>query len=135
MSIDYQIIVSQPNTDKDGSKLRTMLNDKFKTNDRVILSESLGFKGYFTAIKNCSFLLGNSSSGIIEAASFKKFVINVGDRQKGRIHGMNVLNSEFNMNKIKDLILEVENSPTDLIKNIYYNGGASDKIINWLENA
>lgn len=135
VSIDYQIIVSQPNTDKDGSKLRTMLNDKFKTNDRVILSESLGFKGYFTAIKNCSFLLGNSSSGIIEAASFKKFVINVGDRQKGRIYGMNVLNSEFNMNKIKDLILEVENSPTDLIKNIYYNGGASDKIINWLENA
>ena len=48
---------------------------------------------------------------------------------------MNVLNSEFNMKKIKNLILEVENSPTDLIKNIYFKGGAADKIINWLENA
>ncbi len=135
VSINYQVLVSQPNTDKDGSKLRTMLNDKFKSDDRVILSESLGFKGYFTAIKNCSFLLGNSSSGIIEAASFKKFVINVGDRQKGRIHGINVLNSEFNMKKIKNLIFEVENSPTDSIENIYFKGGATDKIINWLENA
>lgn len=134
VSINYQVLVSQPNTDKDGSKLRKMLNHKFKSNDRVILSESLGFKGYFTAIKNCSFLLGNSSSGIIEAASFKKFAINIGDRQKGRIYGMNVLNSEFNMKKIKKLIVELENSPSDSIKNIYFKGGATKKIINWLEN-
>lgn len=134
VSKQYQIIVSQPNTDKDGSKLRQMLNDKFESNNQVILSESLGFKGYFTAIKNCSFLLGNSSSGIIEAASFKKFVINVGDRQKGRIHGINVFNSDFNLNKIQELILKVENTPTEAIENIYFNGGAANKIINWLEN-
>ena len=45
----------------------------------------MGRDGYFSALKNCSFLIGNTSSGIIEAASFKKFVINIGKRQEGRI--------------------------------------------------
>ena len=47
--------------------------------------ESFGKMNYFSAIKNSKFLLGNSSSGIIEAASFGKYVINVGNRQSGRI--------------------------------------------------
>ena len=42
-------------------------------------------------MNHCRFLLGNTSSGIIEAASFAKYVINLGDRQKGRLCGDNVI--------------------------------------------
>ena len=48
-------------------------------------------------------LIGNTSSGIIEAASFNKYVINVGDRQKRRTHGTNVFNTGFDSVKIIEI--------------------------------
>ncbi len=52
------------------------------------------------------FLLGNTSSGIIEAASFKKYVINLGDRQKGRYSGNNVINIKIKRDIILDTIVK-----------------------------
>ena len=55
---------------------------------------------YFSALSFCSIVLGNSSSGIIEAASFGKYVLNLGDRQKGRERGSNVIDCSIQKNKI-----------------------------------
>ena len=53
--------------------------------EKVKLISSFGKLNYFASMRKSMFLLGNSSSGIIEAASYNKWVINIGDRQKGKI--------------------------------------------------
>ena len=54
--------------------------------------ENLGVDGYYNLLAHSVGMLGNSSSGIIEAMSFKLPVVNVGCRQKGRVQGVNVIN-------------------------------------------
>ena len=61
---------------------------------------SFGKENYFSAMKNCQFMLGNTSSGIIESASFGKYFINVGKRQSGRLTNDNTINVEFDYKKI-----------------------------------
>ena len=70
-----------------------LLNKKYKNINYI---KSLGRNGYFSLLKVCNGMIGNSSSGIIEAASFGKFVINLGSRQKGRVQSQNVLNCKCN---------------------------------------
>ena len=79
-----------------GAKLKQLFPDN------ITLVNSFGKLNYFSAMKNCLYLLGNTSSGIIEAASFNKYVVNVGDRQKGRLQSDNVLNVPFDAEKIKE---------------------------------
>jgi GDP/UDP-N,N'-diacetylbacillosamine 2-epimerase (hydrolysing) len=85
-------------------------------------------------MKYAKLLLGNSSSGIIEAASFKKYVINLGVRQKGRLHGENVYTIPFNKRMILSKVKAIINKGKFKEKNIYYKGGAVKKIINILSN-
>lgn len=131
---NYQILITMPNADSNGSIIRKALAEKFQKMDNVFLIENLGSESYFTAMKFASFLLGNTSSGIIEAASFCKYVINIGNRQEGRIAGKNVINSPVNAKSILTAVLKIENAPALENKNIYFNGGASDKIIHALKS-
>jgi GDP/UDP-N,N'-diacetylbacillosamine 2-epimerase (hydrolysing) len=74
-------------------------------------------------------LIGNTSSGIIEAASFGKYVVNVGDRQKGRAQSKNILDAPFNS---KDIILNTRQAiklGEFKEKNIYFKEGAADTIV------
>ena len=68
----------------------------------------MGKTNYFRAMKQALFLCGNTSSGIIEAASFNKYVINVGERQKGRLTSNNVFHVPFEHDKITDALVQVE---------------------------
>jgi GDP/UDP-N,N'-diacetylbacillosamine 2-epimerase (hydrolysing) len=132
---DYQIIITLPNADTNSTIIRNkflqLANDQ---NNRVLCIENLGSKGYFSAMKYCSFLVGNSSSGIIEAASFNKWVINLGDRQKGRYHSDNVLNAPFNNKIIISIISKIEPSLFYSGENIYYQEDVSKKICSILKN-
>ena len=132
---DYQVLVTMPNADTAGNIIREALIRNFSASNRVFLIENLGSKSYFTAMKYAAFLLGNTSSGIIEAASFGKHVINLGDRQKGRISGSNVITTKVNKEAILNSVKEIENINLDDIKNIYWNGGATTKIINILKRS
>ena len=74
-------------------------------------------------------LIGNTSSGILEAASFGKYVVNVGDRQKGRVQSDNVLNCEFEETAMvtgaaKAMSVEKYNG-----ENVYFKEGVADNII------
>jgi len=102
----FQIVITMPNADTMGNIIReefVTLSDKY---DHVIIIENFGLQGYFSAMKHSCFLLGNTSSGIIEAASFKKYVINLGDRQKGRYAGNNVINIKIKRDIILDTIVK-----------------------------
>lgn len=87
----YQVVITMPNADTMGSVLRRQFLALADKNKRVITIESFGKIGYFSAMRHCAFLLGNTSSGIIEAASFGKYAINLGDRQAGRAHSDNLI--------------------------------------------
>ena len=85
-------------------------------------------------MKHCKFLIGNTSSGIIEAASFDKHVLNLGDRQEGRLAGDNVIHTPIKVAAMQAAIDKAMDSPSFGAHNIYYNGGASSKIIKALKS-
>ena len=83
-------------------------------------------------------MVGNSSSGIIEAASFQLPVVNVGERQSGRIHGDNVIDTLCSKSEIVNAIQKAT-SPTFIetikgMKNPYGNGTASEAIVSCLKS-
>ena len=88
------LIFTQPNADHQGR----LINQKIKAyvlanKDRAVFFPTLGSKAYLTALSLVDLVIGNSSSGIIEAPSFKTPTINIGNRQKGRIQASTVVNT------------------------------------------
>jgi GDP/UDP-N,N'-diacetylbacillosamine 2-epimerase (hydrolysing) len=129
----YQIVITMPNSDTSGLMIRDEI-EKFASKIRgVFLIESFGMKGYLSCMKYCSFLLGNTSSGFVEASFFPKYVINLGDRQKGRIVSPNI----YSIPVIKDIILQtvdiIEHASPLQNLHIYGNGDASEKIVSILK--
>ncbi len=82
---DYQIIITMPNADTMSNAMRGVYEQFSKSQPNVFLVESFGTLAYFSSMKYCKIVVGNSSSGIIEAASFQKYVVDIGSRQAGRI--------------------------------------------------
>jgi len=79
-------------------------------------------------------LIGNTSSGILEAASFGKFVVNVGDRQKGRLQSLNVFNVPFESSQISSAVSTALVKGDYLGKNVYFKNEPADKIIKILKD-
>jgi len=132
---NYQVLITLPNADTNGTLIRNrLLQLPEHSGNRIHCFENLGSQAYFTALKFCSFLLGNTSSGIIEAASFRKWVINLGYRQKGRKQSQNIFNMPFNKTMIMQSVSEIENNPVYTGKNIYYKGNAAKNICFILKN-
>ena len=90
---DTLIIFTKANADTNGRSINKMIDEFVRNNENSISFTSLGQLNYlsclqFPMMKHC--VLGNSSSGIVEAPSFKVGSINIGNRQKGRIRGNSV---------------------------------------------
>jgi GDP/UDP-N,N'-diacetylbacillosamine 2-epimerase (hydrolysing) len=134
---DVKWIITMPNADAGGRELGDQIR-KF-TNlypERGVCFASLGQLRYLSAMKHCVALVGNSSSGIIEAPAFGVGIINIGDRQKGRIQAESVINCEPERHAI-NLALEKALTPeyrqfAANIENPHGEGGASEKIANLL---
>jgi GDP/UDP-N,N'-diacetylbacillosamine 2-epimerase (hydrolysing) len=129
----YQLIITMPNTDTMGNFIRQKLLAFIETHDNAIGIESFGTLGYLTCMKYCKFLLGNTSSGFVEASFFPKFVINLGDRQKGRIETPNIYTTLIKKETILETISNIENTPIPDDCNIYGDGMAADKILHTLK--
>lgn len=122
----YQVVITMPNADTMGSVLRRQFLALAAGNERVVTIESFGKTGYFSAMQHCAFLLGNTSSGIIEAASFGKYAINLGDRQAGRAHSDNLLTVEVRTSAIRAAVARLEASGLNYAgENIYVKSGAA----------
>jgi GDP/UDP-N,N'-diacetylbacillosamine 2-epimerase (hydrolysing) len=118
-----------PNSDTMGNMIREKLVKAFSNTENVKLIESFGMKGYLSCMKHCSFMLGNTSSGFVEAAFFPKWVINIGDRQKGRIITPNIINTAIEKDKILQSIRYLPNANEIGDCNIYGDGNAANIII------
>lgn len=87
---EYNYIFTYANADKDGSIINEMIDRFVLENNNAAAFKSMGQRGYLSALKEACAVVGNSSSGIIEAPSFLIPTVNIGDRQKGRICGKTV---------------------------------------------
>ncbi len=131
-----QTIAIAPNSDAGNKIIFHYLKSYSKKYSFIRLYNSLPRKDYLSMIKNCGVLIGNSSSGIIDASYFGTPVVNIGIRQKGRETGLNVQHVEyFNTNLIYQKImkaLKIRKKPQKM-SYVYGNGNASKKIVNYLE--
>lgn len=92
--MDMKFIFTMANADNGGDKINKAVMNFAEDNENVLCVQSLGSRRYLSALKYCEFVMGNSSSGIIEAPSFHIPTINIGDRQKGRIQAKSIINCE-----------------------------------------
>jgi len=81
---DYNYVFTYANADTGGNAINALIDCYAKEHDNVCAFQSMGQTGYLSALKYASCVMGNSSSGIVEAPSFHIPTINIGDRQKGR---------------------------------------------------
>lgn len=124
------VIITMPNADTLGTVYREHIHDlKKKHPDSVVLIENFGKINYFSAMWYAELLIGNTSSGIIEAASFQKYVINVGDRQKGRSQSGNTIDVPFDSKEIVEQTKNAMKQGKYLGENQYFKGKASVSII------
>jgi len=136
-TFSFNILFTYANADSGGRIINQKIEEFCKIQpSKYKVVKSLGQVKYLSAMKYVNLLIGNTSSGIIEAASFKKPVINIGDRQKGRLRGKNVI--DCNLNSLQDSIkLALSSSFRNNIKNmnnIYGIGTAADIILDKLIN-
>ena len=90
-AVDRPIVFTYPNADTYGRTVIERIDRYVATHPNARAVTSLGTDLYFSLLTYAAAMVGNSSSGIIEAASFALPVVNIGDRQRGRVHGPNVV--------------------------------------------
>ena len=122
------------NADAGGRKI----NQALKQNKNMFIYKNLKEKVFLSLMKHASFMLGNSSAGIREAPSFGLPVINVGNRQNGRLRAKNVIDVNYNSNNIISAIQYVLNNKEFIksvkkIKNPYGDGKSSKRIVSILK--
>ncbi len=134
ISKTINIVITMPNADTLGSVYRDeIIKLKNEMPNRVFLVENFGKKNYFSAMYFSKILIGNTSSGILEAASFGRYVVNVGNRQKGRLQSPNVFNVPFESSQISEAVSTALSKGDYHGENVYYKKGTADKIIKILK--
>ena len=133
------IIFTKTNSDTDGKIINSMISEyTSKNQNKSIAITSMGQHNFLSALQYMDFIIGNSSSGLLEAPSFKIGTINIGDRQKGRIKAKSVIDCSPNKKSIKQAIKKgYSNEFQNLLKNVknpYGDGHPSQKIIKILNS-
>jgi GDP/UDP-N,N'-diacetylbacillosamine 2-epimerase (hydrolysing) len=130
---DTLFIFTNPNADPGSGKISGLLSDYVLQNPEKALSFiSMGQRRYLSALKFVDAVVGNSSSGLAEAPSFKIGTVNIGSRQDGRIKAESIIDCEPNLESISVALGKIYSDPFQAVlknvKNPYGEGGASKKI-------
>jgi len=125
------IIFTKANSDSGGRVINTILEKYSQEYENMKLFSSLGQLRYLSALQYVDAVIGNTSSGLVEAPSFHIGTINIGNRQKGRIKANSVIDCDVDVKSITKAIeklysLEFQKK-LQTIKNPYGSGGASKK--------
>ena len=131
-----KIIITYPNSDEGGKIIIEEILKFEKECTRVKVFTSLGSLLYLSVMKNCGVVVGNSSSGIIEAPFMKKPTVNIGNRQKGRLYAKSIINCGYTEEEIANALNKAFDR--EFIKNnsvsLYGDGNTSKEIVNILKN-
>ena len=128
---NYKFIFLGSNADTGANEIKKKIVQFIEKNDNAIYFENIHPDAYHYLLKNTIALIGNSSSGIIEAPTLGCYTINIGDRQKGRVRGESVIDVKCSELEIGQAINKVLNSPKiDEFNNPYYKENASKTAYN-----
>lgn len=130
---ETKLIFTLPNSDTDGRVLIRQIEEFVACQDNARAYSSLGQLPYLSCIAQVDGVIGNSSSGLLEVPSFHKGTINIGDRQRGRLQAISVIDCLPERDAIREALNRLyspsfQASLTQVI-NPYGEGGASEKIV------
>jgi GDP/UDP-N,N'-diacetylbacillosamine 2-epimerase (hydrolysing) len=135
----FKCLINSPNSDAGNHAIVQAYQEYSKKHKQLFLFKNLDRTIYINVLRHAACLIGNSSSGIIEAPSIGLPVINIGPRQRGRFHTNNVTFTNNSKHEILDAIIK---STTDIdyisqvkkCKNPYGDGNSASKIVEVLQN-
>ena len=134
---NISFIFTAPNIDRKSIKMIEEIKDFVRSNKKSVFIPSLGKELYLSILKKSKFVIGNSSSGIIEAPSFRVPTINIGDRQKGRVMCSSIINCQNNEKEIFASIKKALNKKFIFkirkVKSPYGSGRSAQKIVKILK--
>jgi GDP/UDP-N,N'-diacetylbacillosamine 2-epimerase (hydrolysing) len=128
------LIFTMPNADTGGRWITALIENYVESHSNAVSFKSLGAKWYLSVMAYVSGVIGNSSSGLLEAPSLRVGTVNVGDRQRGRIQAESVISCEPTQREIRDAIMELLSvefgNKVQKVVSPFGKGGASSKIVN-----
>lgn len=137
----FSYLITKANADAGGRTVNALLEQYAADREAdVLLVDSLGLLRYLSAMRYCTMVIGNSSSGIIEAPSFQAPTVNIGDRQKGRARAESVIDCGARAEEIVRAMREAEEFAASgrTVDNPYDREGTSERIARilcgWLES-
>lgn len=122
------LIFTKPNADNEGRALIEMVDHFVSSRAHAKGYTSLGQQCYLSALAQVDAVVGNSSSGLYEAPSFKKPTVNIGTRQEGRLQAASVLNCPADSEAIYHTIRKAFDLDCAKVSNPYGDGRAAEKI-------
>lgn len=128
---DFQVLALMPNSDFGAKDIKKVIDKKIR-NKNIRIITHLNRDEFLNWLANADLLVGNSSSGIIEAASFGIPVINIGYRQKLRERNKNVIDIYDDMDKFDSIISSKKIKERYKIKNVFFKKNSSTIIVNLL---
>lgn len=136
--VENNIIITYPNADSGGEIIIKEILKFEKECSNIHVFKSLGSLIYLSVMKQCGIVMGNSSSGIIEAPFMKKPVINIGNRQKGRLFANNIINCGYEINDIDKAIRKANSKEfrkfvEENTVSLYGDGNTSKEIVKVLK--
>jgi len=130
---DVDLVFTYPNADFGGRKLKILIDQFVSNNSNARAVSSLGQVKYFTLLSIANGVIGNSSSGLLEAPCFRVGTVNIGERQQGRLSGSSVINCQPTFVDISDSIDKLFSADFQAalkrLTNPYKNLNASEKIL------
>lgn len=128
---DTRIIITTPNADPGASKIRKQLEDFAQKTDNAVMFKSLGQRLYYSLLSVVDGVVGNSSSGLLEAPTFNIGTVNIGTRQNGRLRSQSVIDCDGTTKSISDAINKLYSTEFQTTlkscKNPYGEPGAASK--------
>ena len=133
----FPVVFTGPNADTSGRIIAGRIREFCRTHDRAWLIDNLGQQAYFSLMSLCACMVGNTSSGLIEAPALRVPVVNIGTRQTGRIRSKNVIDCAYDRAAVLAAIRRAVSSDfrasLDDLVNPYGDGHAAPRIVSTLE--
>ena len=121
---DLQLMITSPNIEVDRDEIVALIKKEVSLNENYYFIESLGFQRYHNFLPYCDLMIGNSSSGILEAPYYRVPTINIGKRQDGRIRHSSIIDTDYSSNSIGEGIKKgLSSSMKGKLQNMEYKFG------------
>ena len=128
----FQFVFTLPSHDRDVDFFEKKISNLCKKRKNCFVFKNLGQRKYLSLMKYSDLVIGNSSSGILEAPSFSRFSLNIGNRQSGRIFSKSVIQTSAKTEELKKKIKKYINKKSNF-KNEYYRNNTYDLMVQKLK--